>query len=46
MEKAKLGIDSSMEFCRHCAENLVTEDLKKISPSFNLFEGQVKKWDV
>lgn len=44
LEKKKLGINSSEDFCLYCIEQLSPDDLALVSPSFSLFLGQVNNW--
>ena len=44
IEKKRLNLKSDRDFCTCCAENLISEDLKKISDSSALFKAQIDEW--
>lgn len=44
LEKKKLEINSSEDFCLYCIEQLMPDELALVSPSFSLFMGQLEGW--
>ena len=44
VEKARLGIEATEEYCLYCVEQLDPDDLSARSSSFSLFRAQVLAW--
>lgn len=44
LEKSRIGISDSFDFCFHCCDQLEPERLAELSPSFALFKAQVDRW--